>query len=105
MTAPRIPLFQRKGAPPAKKPGITIAISHENPGSNDGAGPGSVRGSADDEGATVDIHDVTCPACGAEFDAETGEMKGDVGKGPQPDEQAPGGDALANLFGGAKPGG
>ena len=102
MTAPRVPLFQRKG-PPKPAGGVMIAI-HPGDGaasSNVGSdGPGG-----DGQEATDTPKDVTCPKCGCEFDAETGEVK-NAGKYGGGDQGPTGGDmgglkaALAGLGGG-----
>lgn len=85
MTAPRIPLFQRKGAPSAAgKPAIAIHIgpaSDAQTSNSDSAGPGQ-GGNGDAEDASDQAKEVTCPNCGCEFNPQTGEItdKGDYGK-------------------------
>jgi hypothetical protein len=73
MTAPRIPLFQRKGAsPPAssadKKPAVVIAIGHGDP--HPPGGPKDNADAPDDGGQSS----VQCPNCGCTFDPDTGDI-------------------------------
>lgn len=83
MTAPRIPLFQRKGvtppiAPLSPKPALTIAIHAGKPGAPSPDG-GADAASADDAGGDPMI--VQCPQCGCQFDGT--EHPADASSGPQ----------------------
>lgn len=114
MSAPRVPLFQRKGGGPpppavsgsASKPAVTIAISHGKP-TEQPTGP--------DDSSGADAGDVQCPNCGCTFNPDTGEISQPPQGGAPPDAggddaagQADGGGDLSSkiaaMMGGAKGG-
>lgn len=91
MTAPRVPLFQRKGGaspasgtPGGKPEGVTISINHGKPSEEGNA-------AAPDDGS----QDATCPSCGCTFDPATGDVKDSPDSGGPPD--AGGGDLSSKI--------